>query len=148
MKAPEFYAVFDEYIQYFKDAGFSKKSRNKYHKDQIEITIVLNKWGWDPEFGWGFLVRVADMQGVDLDKYERPKMRDVRPIELVEHDYVGEKEYLNLYKRFKRTNPKLYGYINGPWYVFYDENHLRQVLSTLMPYAVEYSEVIVGSWRD
>jgi hypothetical protein len=134
MKAPDFYANFGEYDHFLKDAGFKKKSKNKYvNNGQIEIGIALDRWGWDSECGWGFLVRMSDMNGVDSSHFERPRrMKDIRFSSLVEEGLMDEDERVELYRPLVRNHPRVYDQTNM-WFAFYDSEDLKKLLEKIMP---------------
>lgn len=150
INAGKFYAIFNDYSKLLKLAGFSKKSRNKYTtKDDIELSIVLDKWGWDDEYGWGFLIRLTDWRGVDKKNFEGPRAgRDIKPHTLIQERLISEDELKNLYRKYLNSHPKLYEQVQHSWYAFYDEKHLHEVLARLMPLISARAADQLSMWRE
>lgn len=147
IKAPEFYEILVKYTPQIKAAGFvKKKGKNTFvSADDVTITFQTDKWGWLEEHGWGFLVRLQDMKGVDEKKYEQPRSSsDILPLELVDLGLISKNQLEALYKPYKKNVPKLYERINSPWYGFYDGEHLHEVLDTLLPAILEAAK----DWAD
>ena len=134
MKASEFYLTFAEHDYHLKNVGFKKKANNKYiNGSKVEINIALDRWGWDDERGWGFLVRMLDMNGVDTEKFERPRrMSDIRFSSLVKEGLMGDEEQAELYEPLVHSHPKVYEQTNM-WFAFYDKDDLKKVLEKIMP---------------
>lgn len=127
-----------------KSAGFSKKGKNRYLKDNgLELVVELDRHGWDPEFGWGFHVRTYDMRGVDRSSYDMPKhATEIRPTTLVKEQLISQDDLRALYAQYLDSHPSLYGQVERSWFAFYDEEHLDQVLKRLLPLVA----TSVSSW--
>ena len=147
IKAPEFYTILNEFIYRLQDVGFRKKSKNKYvTREGIELTVVLDRWGWDDERGWGFLMRMNDMRGVNVKRFERPrKMRDITPLALVRDKLLSEAELRNLYAEQVKEHPLIYKQVETFWFEFYDAHHLRQILTKVMPLIAKSAEGWIAS---
>lgn len=135
MKAEDFYKILTEADKVLKNAGFSKRGKNRYLKDNsLELLIQLDKHGWDPKFGWGFHARAYDVRGVDKSNYEMPQhAKEIRPLTLVDESLLGQPDLEALYAEYLESRPELYEQVKRSWFAFYDEAHLRNVLEKLLP---------------
>jgi hypothetical protein len=148
IKSPEFYEIFKEYEQPFLDAGFKPTTRNSNRyisSNDVGIRIILDKWGWSDEDGWGFIVRVRDMQMVNAVGERPDNILDIMPNVLVEKGLISEQDIESLYGRYKVVLPKMYEYATTSYlYSFYDPDQLRQILKFFTPalakVAVQWAE--------
>lgn len=132
MKAPEFYRVLAKFQDVLKNAGFSKRANNTYTtNNNVRLRFILNKWGWSPDDGWGFLVRLADL--TYTDEYGNivgiGGEYDITPRRLIDTGLISEEKLLLLYKE----TPHLKRQLNLGWFAFNDETDLQDMLSVLLP---------------
>ena len=149
LKAPEFYQIFREYDAPLIEAGFKRKAKNKYaHPEEVMITVVLNKWGWIDDFGWGFLLRFEDVKDIDKTLHGQPrKMLDIHNGTLESRGYIPLEELKHLYQAYEKTHPKFYRYIENGWIYFYDAENLRYMLKSVMPTVGTFAGDIVAEFR-
>jgi hypothetical protein len=138
MKAENFYKVLKDHSVALEDAGFKKKTQNAYvNRAGISLQFILNKWGWDNESGWGFLVRLVDLNCTEKSEgvINYPVSKDIVPSELLAEQKITASKLEDLYKPFKGY-PKLQQQLEADWFAFYDSNHLAVILSELLPLIV------------
>ncbi len=107
MKAEDFFKVLASHQEDFEKHGFKKKSRGIFISDtNIKMRVFLDKWGWDPETGWGFNVRLEDLsKAVDNLENVHPKdSLDLKPHYLVENQLLTP---VLLDKIYSENNPQL-----------------------------------------
>jgi hypothetical protein len=148
MQAEEFYKIFDEYSKALQDAGFKKKSRNTFENKNVQLKVILNKWGWLEDSGWGFLARLTDTHTIskDPEKPTLPVEQDITPDYLLDEQLVNRSALDAVYAPYSTSQPKMLEMLQPPsWFAFYDIQNLRQVLYKFMPgiaaVATNWSEV-------
>jgi len=144
MKRADFDEVlreFDSRIRHHRAMEHGKKSRRKYlTREGVSFDFITDKWGWAPDSGWRFLIRVVDTSRLDLwGNAPFGAEFDVRPALVTE--IVGKRAIGDLYG----DRPELRAEIAGNWYIFDHQDRLRAVLDLILDPALD---VIDGWIRD
>jgi hypothetical protein len=134
MKAEDFYSTLEKFEPLFKESGLKKKTRSVYVlPNNVRLQFILNKWGWIEDEGWGFIVRLSDLN--KTDKYGNvlgwDNELDLKPHILVKEKLLSQKEI----KELSEGQPAkvINDFKDGWWYTFYDQKHLFDLLDKTLP---------------
>lgn len=139
MKRADFDAVLREFEPRIRDSGFTGTRGTYRLSNGVRFKFVLNKYGWDPDLGWGFLLDVQDTTREDEWGVAPAEARmQIKPHSL-EKD-IGKKTLMALYA----GHPRLRSQLENGWFVFDDVNRLRTVLATVLEPALTH----IRSWSE
>ena len=145
IKAPEFYDTFHQHADVLEQAGFKRKSNNKYtSRNGNAIQIILNKWGWTEEYGWSFFIRLVDIAYVSRGP-QQPHT-DIDPMTLADKKLISPETVEEFYKSYNHKHPGLYENIQIMPFAFYDQVQLKKVLDQFLP-AVAQAAKDWEAWR-
>lgn len=134
MDKAQFYKIFDRYSPMLEKVGFKRKTKGSFASNQnIKLEIILDKWGWDSEWGWGFIFRLADLNCIE--KHDGVTIvtvdEDITPLTLADAKMISRTELLQPYKTLNK--PKMIDRFDAGWFVFSDIRNLESVLRLVMP---------------
>lgn len=136
MDRKTFFQQLHQFDSKFEEAGFiPTKKRDEYLSgNNIRLHVILDKWGWNPQEGWGFNVRVADMNKTvgELGNVHPNDQLDLKPAYFIESKKINESLVKDTYNSLpKKLIDEFY---EGWWYKFSDEESLRKVLDNFLPF--------------
>lgn len=139
MRRADFDAVLAEFEPVIREHGFTGSKGVYRLPGGVQCRFMLDKFGWDPEMGWGFLLDVQD--ATRKDKFRRvPDEFHVQfgPSDLM--PAVGRAAVVGLYP----DNPVLGNRAAGSWFLFDHAERLRAVLGLMLRPALEH----VRAWAE
>lgn len=114
-----------EFEDVVRDSGFTGSRGNYRTADGVHVKVLLDKFGWDPELGWGFLLDVEDRSRRDEWGNVPPEARfQIQPHSLAK----GRKALGELYA----DNPVLRSRLKSGWFAFDHAERLRAVLGLVL----------------
>ncbi|MFI9811451.1 hypothetical protein [Saccharothrix variisporea] len=139
MKRADFDAVLAEFEHLIREKGFTG-SRGTYRlPGGVQFKFVLDKFGWDPQLGWAFLLEVQDNTRKDKWNNVTGEYRfQIGPHTL--EKTIGRKTLINLYA----DNVMLRSRATGIWFVFDDVERLRAVLGLMLEPALAH----IRAWAE
>lgn len=139
MNANDFYRLLNKYADVFKRHAITHPSRNVYvFPKGVSFQILLDKWGWNQQTGWGFFVKVIDPRCKD----EHGVVMDYSGYLEINADFlrssqlVSVKELEKHYKKLPLGVQEAFRY--GGLINFYDERDLDSILGTILEPLLKY----------
>lgn len=115
-------------------------SRGDYRlANGVHVKVLLDRFGWDPQLGWGFVLDVADGSRKDEWGNVPPEFRtQITPHTL--EKALGRTKLGELYA----DNPVLRSRLKSGWFAFDHADRLRAVLATVWAPALTY----IQAWAE
>ncbi|MEU7527694.1 hypothetical protein AB0A74_18305 [Saccharothrix sp. NPDC042600] len=139
MRRADFDAVLLEFESIIHDNGFTGSKGVYRLPNGVQCTFMLDKFGWDPELGWGFLLDVQDVTRKDKSRH----VPDEFHIQVGPHDLVrtlGRDAIVGLYA----DNDVMGNRAAGSWFLFDHAERLRSVLRLMLRPALTH----VRTWAE
>lgn len=141
MKAKDFYKILHQSMRQYSE--YSRIKDGFYlNKHEVRLYFQLDRNPWNEETGWQFQVLLTDMVNAEkegtplvyeyVNKYLRSFELDDRVIRTAKQDI------------YKDMPPAVSENLNSGWFPFYDQTHLKTVLSFFLPLIISYAE----SWSE
>ena len=139
----EFYEIFKLHDEPLKKLGFARKGRHIYRAPHgIELKIILNHWGWTEEYGWDFFIRLSDIV-VPVNGHPQQPSKDLQSFDLASAEQI-QQEIDRINRPYLKEHPLMQDSLKAGRFTFYDAEHLRELLKTLLPWigqaALEWDE--------
>jgi hypothetical protein len=133
--AKEFDTEFSKHEHKIQDDGFKRiRPRAYLDQDGFELRIITDKYGWTPDVGWAYLLRMSNTNKADA--YGNISINDVRNAglaHLLSSKAISVDEYLGSLVDAPSATKKLVE-DTELWLPYYSMNDLRNVLDlTLAP---------------
>ncbi|HVK20011.1 MAG TPA: hypothetical protein VM677_01490 [Actinokineospora sp.] len=141
MKRADFDGVlreFDSQIRRHPTMEQGKKAKRKYvTREGVQFDFITDKWGWDSESGWKFIIRVVDTNQLDQWGYA-PFEAGFDVLTSMVADIVGEASIASIYD----DRPELGKETQAYWFAFDTQDRLRALLILILDPALD----VIGTW--
>lgn len=123
--------------------GFKRKSALTYLKDtNIKLQFQVDRWGWTPDSGLGFVIRLYDVGKADSYGNVRPEdMYDLTLYAMLEN-HILDKEWLDSYKKLLPPGTSL-AFENEYWLVVYTVGDIQTLIDNILIKTLQFS----SEWR-
>ncbi|RSM87903.1 hypothetical protein DMH04_09260 [Kibdelosporangium aridum] len=139
MKRADVDEVLREFDEVVRRAGFTGNRGNYRLVNGVHVKVLLDKFGWDPQLGWGFLLDVTDSSKKD-DWGKVPPESRMQVIPYTLQKALGRNKLSELYA----DNPVLRSRLRSGWFAFDHADRLRALLATVLEPALTH----VRAWSE
>ena len=125
IKSSDFYTELNKFNDLLVEHEFARVSDGVYKNDLMRLEFILNKWGWDDDNGWGFMIRAIDPRYEDeVGIFDWSGALDITPSNIS----------IDLKDLYKGQPTGLLKTLENDQYIpFYTLENLNSVLKIVMP---------------